>query len=247
MKEERFQAILDIIEKKEFVSVNALSEMLYVSLPTVRRDLAKMQEMGLIRRGHGGAISNNANRVGAPSIFRASVKTDEKRRMCEAAAKLLHDNCVIFLDESTTTVSITDFLSDYKNITIITNSMEVLNRAYDKKIEACCLGGRMSFETKSFLGSSTEEMASRFGIDYMFFSSSGINRNGWIVDYYQAANSLRRSVAQLAECKVFLCDSTKFLKNEVYTLMPLSSADYIITDEALPAGLDSGSAKRIVV
>ena len=247
MKEERFQAILDIIDKKEFISVKALSEMLYVSMPTIRRDLTGMQEMGLIKRGHGGAISRNANRVGAPAPFRAGIKPEEKMRMCREAAKLLHDNCVIFLDESTTTVSITEFLSGFRNITIVTNSMEVLNRAYEKNIEACCLGGRMSFETKSFLGSSTEEMVRRFGIDYMFFSSSGINKMGWIVDYYLAANSLRRAVARFAEHKVFLCDSSKFLKNEVYTLMPLSDADYIITDEPLPDGLDSGAAVRIVV
>ncbi|MDO4983086.1 MAG: DeoR/GlpR family DNA-binding transcription regulator [Eubacteriales bacterium] len=247
MKEERYEAILDIIEKKEFVSVKTLSEMMYVSMPTIRRDLTRMQEMGLIKRGHGGAISKDANRVGAPAPFRACVKPDEKMRMCREAAKLLHDNCVIFLDESTTTVSITEFLSDFKNITIVTNSMEVLNRAYEKNIDACCLGGKLSYETKSFLGSCTEEMVSHYGIDYMFFSSSGINRNGWIVDYYPAANSLRRSVAQFAENKVFLCDSSKFLKNEVYTLMPLSEADYIITDEALPEGLDSGKAVTIVI
>lgn len=247
MKEERFQNILDIIEEKEFISVQALSEKLYVSMPTIRRDLAKMQEMGLIRRGHGGAISMNSNRIGSPVQFRACLKQDEKLKMCAAAAKLLHDKCVIFLDESSTTVSITEFLSGYNNITIITNSMEVLNRAYDKNIDACCLGGKLSYETKSFLGRNTEEMVKHYGIDYMFFSSSGISKNSWIVDYYMPANSLRCAVAELAEKKVFLCDSSKFLNNEAYTLMPLSEADWIITDEPLPDGLDSGNAVRIVV
>ena len=247
MKEERFQAILDIIDEKEFISVAALSEKLYVSMPTIRRDLSTLQDMGLIRRGHGGAISRNTNRMGAPMPFRASVKPEEKLRMCQAAAKLLRDNCVIFLDESTTTVSIIEYLTDFKNITIVTNSMEVLNRAYDKSIDAYCLGGKMSAETKSFLGSSTEEMVRRFGLDYMFFSSSGISKNGWIVDYYESANSLRRAVARIAEKKVFLCDSRKFLKNEAFTLMPLCELDYIITDEPLPEGLDSGDAIRIVV
>ena len=121
MKEERYQKILDILSEGKYVSVETLSRELYVSMPTIRRDLTAMQEMGLVARSHGGVIRITG--LDAPPItFRIGVNSGEKMRLAEAAAKLLKDDCVIFLDESTTTLHIIDYLPRYKNIKVVIQS-----------------------------------------------------------------------------------------------------------------------------
>lgn len=247
MKEERFEKILDILSEKDYVSVESLSRALYVSMPTVRRDLNTMQDMGLVVRSHGGVIQRRSEKDGGPAVFRMGINAGEKLKLDKAAAKLLRDNCMIFMDESTTTLHIIDQLSTYKNITVVTNNISVLQLASKYRVPTICLGGETRYDTMSFYGQDAEEMVTRFGIDIMFFSSSAVTARSWIADYSAPANSLRRQVAKIADKKVFLCDKSKFLKTGAYMLMPLSQADHIITNAPMPAEIDYGQAKLTVV
>ena len=90
-------------------------------------------------------------------------------------------------------------------------------------------------------------MVKRFGIDFMFFSSSAVNRKGWIADYSEPSNSLRRCVLEQADKKVFLCDKSKFGKHGAYTLAALSDMDYVILNSPLPESIDPGKAVIRVV
>jgi len=246
MREERFQKILDILSTGKYVSVESLSKQLYVSMPTVRRDLTAMQEMGLVARSHGGAI--RITDLDAPPItFRVGVNSGEKMRLAAEAATLIEDDSVIFMDESTTTLHLINHLPRFKNIKVITNSMSVLQNLYRYKIQAYCLGGEFSRDTLSFYGREAESMVKRFGIDFMFFSSSAVNRKGFIADYSEPSNSLRRCVLEQADKKVFLCDKSKFGKHGAYTLTALSEMDYLILNSPLPENIDPGAAEIRIV
>ncbi len=242
MKEERHQKILDILSEGEYVTVEALSRQLFVSMPTIRRDLTAMEQMGLVSRSHGGVILT-AGMDAPPLSFRIGTHGTEKLQLAKTASQLLSDDAVIFLDESTTTLHLIAHIPRYNNVKVVTNSMSVLQVLYKYKIPAYCLGGEFARETMSFYGRDTEKMVEHFGIDLMFFSSSGINQKGWIVDYSEQANSLRRQVLQQAETKVFLCDRSKVGKHGAYTLAPLSSMDFIVLEEPLPPSMDTGRAK----
>lgn len=246
MKDERQQKILDILSDGKYASVEALSSRLYVSMPTIRRDLAALQEMGLVTRSHGGVIRRSGNDA-FPLSFRTEVNAAEKLRLAKAASQLLFDGCVVFVDESSTTLHIIDQMSNYSDLKVVTNSMSVLHRLFKLKVQAYCLGGELSRDTMSFYGRETEDMLSRFSIDLMFFSSSGLDRSGRIVDYCQEANSLRRRALEQSETKVFLCDASKFGKRGAYTLMPLKDVDYAVLNAPPPPGIDTGSAKLIVI
>lgn len=247
MKEERYQKILDILEDEKYVTVEDLSERLFVSMPTIRRDLNEMQKIGLITRNHGGAMRRQVDTLGQPIVFRTGVNAQEKLRLAKAAATLLHDDCVIFLDESTTTLHIIDHIPMYRNVTVVTNSMNVLTLLNKYKIPSYCTGGQFSADTMSFVGSIAEEMVQRFGIDIMFFSSSAISDQGCILDYCEEANDLRRKVLSLADKKVFLCDSSKFGKRAAFSLCPLSEVDHIVINAPLPEHLDTGNAEVMVI
>lgn len=247
MKEERFQKILSILSDKDYVSVERLSKELFVSMPTVRRDLNTMQDMGLVIRSHGGVMMRRGEADGGPAVFRMGINAGEKLKLDKAAAKLLRDNIMVFMDESTTTLHIIDQMPAFKNITVVTNSISVLQLSAKYGLPTICIGGEMSYDTMSFYGRDAEDMITRYGIDIMFFSSSAITPRSWIADYSPQANSLRRQVIQLADRKVFLCDKSKFLKPGAYMLMPLNEADHIITNSPLPPELDPGQATITIV
>ena len=234
MKEDRYQQILKILSDGRYTSVEQLSEELFVSLPTIRRDLTAMQDMGLVVRSHGGVVKRSTDNDGAPQPFRAGVNTGAKLKIAKAAAGLLRDNSVIFLDESTTAMHLIDHLSGFSNITVITNNMSVLQRLYKYRIAAYCLGGGLDYNTMSFYGAEAMELVERFGIDTVFFSSSALTPSGMIADYCEDANEMRRKVLQIAETSVFLCDKSKIGKHGLHILAPLKDIDYLITDGQLP-------------
>ena len=247
MKEERYQKILELLNSGNYVSVDSLSKKLYVSMPTIRRDLNALQNMGFVLRNHGGAILKGFETEGSPISFRYGIHSEAKIKLAREASKLLRNDICIFMDESSTTLHIMDLIPQYKNISIVTNSLNVLQYAYKNRIPAYCLGGRLSFETMSFLGQETEDMVTRYGIDIMFFSSSGLNKHGIIVDYNEASNALRRKVIDYSDQKVFICDHSKFNKNAAYALSELSKIDYVYIDAPLPFEIDSGKANVVVV
>ncbi len=246
MQDDRHQQLLNILESEGYASVEELSQKLYVSMPTVRRDLAKLQEMGLVIRSHGGVMLR-AKSDAPPLPFRAGIHAGEKLRLAHAAGRLLHDDCVVFIDESSTTLRIVDCLPKFRNITVVTNSMSVLFQLNKYKIPAYCTGGRLRDETMSFYGYDAEENISHFSIDLMFFSSSGLNSRGWIVDFSEEANAFRRHVLKRAERSVFLCDKSKYGRGGAHALMPMSQADVLVLNGPPPQNVDTGDAEVIII
>ena len=102
LKEERLLKIIDILEKEKFATVEHLSELLYFSRPTIRRDLSVLEREGRIRRSHGGAILSADTDSDVPIGFRSGRKHSEKLRMCRAAVDFVSENDVIFIDGSST-------------------------------------------------------------------------------------------------------------------------------------------------
>ena len=246
MKLERQQKILDILSNGKYASVEFLSKTLYVSMPTIRRDLAELEEMGFVVRSHGGVIQR-FNSDEPPLPFRTKVNMGAKLKLAKAAAQLLADNMVVFLDESSTTSHIVEHLAEHKNIKVVTNSMVVLNRLAKLDAEAFCLGGIYSKDTMAFFGSGTEDMMRRFAVDIMFFASSGLNDLGRIVDFSDPSTSLRRVALEQSEIKVYLCDQSKFGHRGTYSLMDLKDVDYAFFDAPLPAAVETGNATISIV
>ena len=112
LKEERYDKILEILEKETYASAQKLSTMLYTSLPTIRRDLSELQKRGLIIRSHGGARKGNTERNVLPIDFRKTVNYSTKRELCKIASNLINNDDIIFIDASTTSFQIADFISD---------------------------------------------------------------------------------------------------------------------------------------
>lgn len=102
---QRQEEILRILQEKKTVTVGYLAELLYVSLPTIRRDLAKLESQGLVQRSHGGVRLNLEPNNEIPIQFRNTYNKREKFRLCKAAARLVREGDVVFMDGSTTVLA----------------------------------------------------------------------------------------------------------------------------------------------
>ncbi|MBE6642984.1 MAG: DeoR/GlpR transcriptional regulator [Ruminococcaceae bacterium] len=230
LKEERYDKILGILEEEQYISAIKLSRMLYVSLPTVRRDLAELARRNQIIRSHGGAKKIQAEHIVSPLNFRKTVHASEKRSLCRRAAEMVNDNEIIFIDSSTTTLQMADFLSEKKGIIVITNGISIAAVLAKKGIKTYCTGGEIFENSLAHFGSFAEEFIERFNIDTLFFSCHGITEKGMLTDPSLPETQIRRVAIKQSKKIVFLCDDTKLDVSTPYNLAPIQTVDHVITN-----------------
>ena len=228
LKEERYDQILALLEEEQYISAQALSEKLFVSLPTIRRDLAELQRRNQVVRSHGGAKKVQGEHTVAPLNFRRTVNALPKRALCRAAAELVQEGDIIFIDSSTTTLQMADFLK--KGITVITNGIPLATALVKKGIKTYCTGGEIFENSLAHFGSFAEDFILRFNIDTLFFSCHGVNSKGMLTDPSLPENQIRRTAIRQSKKTVFLCDETKFSLSTPYNLVSIDTLDCIITD-----------------
>ncbi len=228
-KEERQQEILKLLNEKTFISVNKLSKLLYISLPTVRRDLAELERQGLVVRNHGGAMKLEAGTYNIPLQFRSNYKTSEKLDLCKSAAKLLNNGDVIFADASTSVVHMADYITA-KDITVVTNGLTTAMRFIQHGIKTILTGGDIDESSLCCVGRETEKFISEFNFNFVFFSSYGVNDKGMIVDTDRAAIGVRRVAFANCRQKVFLYTADKENLSAPYNLIPLDEVDIVIKE-----------------
>ena len=219
IKNERQQQILDFLNQTTYASVDQLAEITYSSPPTIRRDLSYLAEQGYVIRNHGGVMLPQAPSAFIPTDFRRSFNSKHKKALCKAASKLLKEHMLIFLNESTTTQFLIEYMKDIKGITVITNSLLTANLLNQYNVNFYCTGGRIT-HSNCFTGNLTERFIRLFNADLFFFSSHAISSDGVISDnsepeYYAVTAMLEQS----KKC-VYLCDESKVNKK----------ATYIVTD-----------------
>ncbi len=229
-KKERQQEILNIVKEKKFVSVSKLSKLLYVSLPTIRRDLAELERNGMVVRSRGGAMHLTEGSYEIPLDFRTGCNVHEKIDMCKKAARLISDGDIIYIDASSSTIHIADFITA-RNITAVTNGMPAAVRLIKKGIKTYFTGGEVLPASLGCGGAFSESIASAFNYNLAFFSSYGVNENGMIVDTSLVETALRKVIFKNCERKVFIYTKNKENLSAPYNVIELTDVDIIITDK----------------
>jgi len=246
--DERYDRILEILEEEQYISAEKLSKMLYVSLPTIRRDLAELQRRNQIVRSHGGAKKIYAEHFVAPLNFRQTVNAAEKRLLCRAAANMVKDNEIIFIDSSTTTLQMGEFLSEKKQVTVITNGIPLATLLVKKGVKTYCTGGEIFGNSMAHFGSFAEDFIKRFNIDTLFFSCHGVNAQGMLIDPSLPETQIRKVAIDQSKKTVFLCDKTKFSLSAPYNLTSIRKMDCVITNtEQVRQYFSSGDRNELII
>lgn len=237
-KEERLEKIIKMLDDNEYISVQKLSKDLFVSLPTIRRDLSELERQGCVIRNHGGAKRIQDGHSDTPFDFRKGIKQKEKRILCKSAASLIHDGDVIFIDCSSTLHFLPEYIKDKHSITVVTNSIQIAFAMEKSNIKTYLAGGEITEASESVTGSFTEYFVNQFNYDIAFFSSIGVNQNGYIVDCALSVVNILKSVIRNSKNKVYVCDGDKFNVSSPYNLVPVNEITTIITNTSIPANLN---------
>ena len=209
---ERQQDILDILRERGKISVASLAQKLNYSEMTIRRDLTKMEKAGFLKRSHGMALENDMN--SQPVTTRSFAQDSEKRKLCKEASQYLTDKMTVFLDSSSTCMYLVPYIAEHKEMTIFTNSVQVLLSAANFHIPCYLTGGKYFERDMCLLGAQAENYAENINVDIAFFSCAGYTEDGRITDDSEEQIAVRLAVMKHAGKSIMLFDSTK--KNVVY-------------------------------
>lgn len=235
---EREDKILNALLEKDSMTTQELSARLFVSVPTLRRDLIKLEQMGKIIRTHGGAqlIKKSADEK-IPIFLREQEQNEAKEIMARKAVEFIRDGDIIMLDGSTSAYSIIPQLVSFKNLIVITSSAKSSFLLGRMGISNICTGGKMITRSLSYIGEDAENTVKRYNADIVFFSCRGLSMDGKLTDNSIEENSLRKIMLRHARKKVFLCDSSKLDHTYLNNLCHLSEVDEIICEKMLPVHL----------
>lgn len=232
---ERKDQILELITRKGRITVDELIEKFMVSGATVRRDLEFLERQGLITRAHGGAMSKSRVSL-EPDFFEEKEKfLEEKKRIGEEAAKLIEEGEVIFLEASTTVLELARNLKDRRNLTVVTNSLDIACELEEGKgINLILTGGNLKRRTHALIGPLAETTLSQMRLDKAFVGISALDISYGITMATMEEAKTRKDIAKASNKVIVLCDHSKFGKQNFAYVGPLESIDILITDKGIP-------------
>lgn len=227
----RQRELLNYIRAYGTGSVTEMARLLGVSASTVRRDLNELQDRGLVERIHGGAAPLTDD-VEPLRPLREIAFADEKRRIGQAAAAQIADHSTVLILGGTTTEAMLPFLGAVRGLTVLTNSLMVVNRlSQNSDIAIIVLGGLLRRQEMSLLGHLTIAGLDEFGIDQVFSGAFGIDPEIGVTGTNLSETQTDRSLASSARELVMLADHSKLSQRGPARLVPTSAITTLITDQ----------------
>ena len=228
---ERRKQIIHLIESNYSVLVPELSKRFSVTEETIRRDLEKLEKENLLKRTHGGAVLKESTTDDLPFSLRKITDIDKKKQIGALGAELVNDGDTILLDSSSTALQIAGFLKSKKDITVITNSINVvLELSAVKDIQIISTGGILRQYSASFVGAWAQQMVSNYNVDKAFLSCKGIDIAKGITESNELEAEVKKIMVESSQQTILAVDSTKFDQISFVKLLPFSAVHTLITD-----------------
>ncbi|MFW2488968.1 DeoR/GlpR family DNA-binding transcription regulator [Clostridium chromiireducens] len=228
--EERFNIILQELKVKGIVSVTDLVKLLDASESTVRRDLNALDNEGLLKKIHGGAIAigESTSKHDYKVNVRQSLNVDEKYEIAKYAASLIEEGDVIYLDAGTTTELIIEFI-DAKNITVVTNGIVHAKKLLERGFKTFILGGEVKAITEAIIGNTTVEELKKYNFSKGFFGVNGVsNQSGYTTPDVNEAMVKAQAIKMCRQSYV-LADQSKLEKVSFITFGAIADSILITT------------------
>jgi DeoR/GlpR family transcriptional regulator of sugar metabolism len=241
MKIERQNTIRKIVDENERVTVPELSQRFGVSEATIRRDLEELSNRGVIQRTHGGAV--RAERAGEepPMLQRIAKQHAEKQRIGRYAASLIQEGETVFLGSGTTVLEIANHIHTNQRLTVITNSLPVVNQlTRHPLVEMIVIGGMLRHSELSMVGYIAEEAIQEFRADRVFMGMHAIDPHHGFTNDYLPEVCTDRAILKISSHVIIVADHSKFGLLSSNLVAPVSVANMIITDsDASPACIEA--------
>lgn len=228
---ERQKQILSLLTRQGRLSVTEIVEQFSISEATARRDLESLASQGKALRVHGGVIAVEQAPPELPILQRESEQADEKSLIGKAAAELIADGETVFLGSGTTVLEAAKNLRERKKLTVITNSLPVLNAlAGIKEITVVSLGGQLRESELSFIGHITEQALAELRVDKVIMGARGLSLEHGLTNDYLQETLTDRAILKIGHEVILVADHSKVNRVSTALLAPLSSMNTFVTD-----------------
>ena len=230
---DRQREIGTMVMREGSVRVDNLAGSFSVARETIRRDLAKLEEAGRVKRSHGGAVRVASNDYSSTFSERRIINIEEKRAIASEAIRFVEEGDSIILDASTTTWQMAKLLPDIP-LTVLTNSIKVIVELVRcKNIHVIGTGGEFSGSYLAFVGSRAEQAIMGYHVNKVFMSCSGCDLEYGLSDTNELQAELKRKMIQAAGSSYLLVDHSKIGVRNLINITKVDSFDHMIIDKAL--------------
>lgn len=226
----REELYIKLLSEKEH-TVKDLANKLFVSEPTVRRDILVLEKKDIITRKRGRVnLKINSADKRIPLFIRDMENNMSKKEIALKAISHIKDGDVIMLDASTTAYCILPHLLNFKEIFVITNGAKTALELAAMGIRTICTGGEITQESFSYVGTDSENILKNYNADVSFFSCRGLTEDGLATDNSILENSMRKIMIKNSKKSFLLCDKSKFGKKYLNTLCNTKELTGVISD-----------------
>jgi DeoR/GlpR family transcriptional regulator of sugar metabolism len=230
----RHQKIISLLEDKGEVTVADLVDEFNVSEMTIRRDLDILDNQGLLRRVHGGAVSQRGRSYEPPILLRAAENPECKQRIGVMAASLIQNGDSLTLDVGTTTLEIARNLHTKQDLTVITPSLQIANELTKHPgIRLIVTGGILRTGELSLVGHLAERIFDEFFVDKLFLGAGAVDVTLGISEFNLEDTLIKRAMVKNAKRVILVADSSKFNQVAFTSITSLSKIHTIVTDNNL--------------
>ena len=247
---QRKNSIFELLTERGNASVSQLAEMFSISEVTIRSDLTEMEQMGLLRRVHGGAVSTKRASYEMSLNERMDTNKNEKIRIAKACTELIKDGDSLIIDSGTTTQYLARELAERSKLTIVTNALLIAQEfAYNRSANVILLGGNLNLQYQFTFGLNAITQLQNYRADKTIISTDGIGvSHGLTTLHYQELDVMRLMIERSNEV-IVVADHSKIGKEGFTYLTDISSIDVLVTDKYFDNSpeLDTFRKKGIIV
>ena len=232
--QERYKAILQMLSLKKAVETSELMDKFNVSLETVRRDLAYLENSGKLKRVHGGAVLEKVDNRESGIDERLAANWDKKIEIGEYVASLINEGDIICMDSSTTNHAVAKVLKNrFRKITVLTNYLPIINELAETDYNIVCPGGLLQRELLSFTGDIAMRNIEKYNVKKAFVSMSGISLEKGMTDFSFNEVAVKKKLMSISNEIYVVADSSKFGVVSLLDVCGFADISGIITDSAI--------------
>lgn len=242
---ERRDSIIKLIQKNGKVRVDSLSENFNVSTVTIRNDLDFLEKKGILHRTHGGALIRK-NVYEDPSLEeKQQLYKEEKQRIGEKAIEMIKDGDSILLDSGTTAMEVALRLENKKNLTVMTNAINLsLKLGEFDNINVMLTGGLLRKESFSLVGPESEATINNYYFDKLFLGVDGLDIKFGLTTPNPMEAQLNRIMVERSQQVIAITDSSKFGRHSFSYICNVDVISTLITDKKISSEFEKELLRR---
>jgi DeoR family fructose operon transcriptional repressor len=232
--EERKMKILEILNKNSKIVVPELCEYFGVSPATIRNDLRELEDSGLLKRTHGGAIKNIKARHELDTLQKQVKNLAEKQAIAKRAIELVEDGDTIAIDTGTTTLEFAKLLTSKEQITVVVNDVKIASYLeYNTNASIILIGGLIRRHYNCTVGHMATDALKGLNVDKAFMATNGISIKRGLTTPDMGQAEVKKAMMDIASEIIVLCDSTKIENMAFVQFATIDRVDRLITDNQI--------------